>query len=50
MLHAISKGLAGESMAVKDIYSLSRMSEGISEADILNTIVGNQTGVPPFFK
>jgi len=50
LLHAISKGLAGESMEVKDIYSVSRMGEGISEADILNAIAGNQTGVPPFFK
>ena len=49
-LHAISKGLAGESMEVKDVYSVPRMSGGISEADFLNAIAGNQTGVPPFFK
>ena len=50
LLHVISKGLAGEPMEVKDIYSVSRMGEGILEADIFNAIAGNQTGVPPFFK
>ena len=50
LLHAISKGMMGESMELKDIYSVTRMGADISEADLMNAIAGNQTGVPPFFK
>ena len=50
LLHSISKGMMTESMELKDIYSVTRMGSDISEADLLNAIAGNQTGVPPFFK
>ena len=50
LLHSVSKGMMGESMELKDIYSVTRMGSKISEADFLNAIAGNQTGVHPFFK
>ena len=48
LLHAISKGMMGELMELKDIYSVTCMGADILEADLMNTIAKNQTGVPPF--
>ena len=49
LLNAVAKGMTGQVMDLKDIYSVSRMGD-ITEADLQNAIAGNQTGVPPFFR
>lgn len=48
LLNAVAKGMPGQVMDMKDIYSVSRMGD-ITEADLQNAIAGNQIGVPPFF-